>query len=171
MAKLRSVMSEGAAGFAGRVSLDDVSRLSYFVVGALAQFVDTVSSVQGAADLLISLDEAFELPIEVSVLTIQNSAVVTEGFDLRVGVIVATSKGLVGETELFLFTSGYCEVVVSIAVLGFQVVEVGSKISVAAQLNLGSSSEVSLLSKLGIKLTGEFTLLLLEASLFISGTA
>jgi len=97
--------------------------------------------------------------------------VVTEGFDLRVGVIVATSKGLVGETELFLFTSGYCEVVVSIAVLGFQVVEVGSKISVAAQLNLGSSSEVSLLSKLGIKLTGEFTLLLLEASLFISGTA
>merc|ERR1712070_1369649 len=49
--------------------------------------------------------------------------------------------------------------------------EVSSEVSVAAEFDLRSSSQVSLLGKLSIKLTGEFTLLLLETSLFISSTA
>jgi hypothetical protein len=58
--------------------------------------------------------------------------VVAEGFNLAMGIIVTSSKSLVGETEFFLLTSGYGKVVVGIAVLAFQVVKVGSEISVAA---------------------------------------
>ena len=96
---------------------------------------------------------------------------VTEGFNLTVSIVVAGSEGLVREAEFFLLTSGYGEVVVSIAVLALKVVEVGSEVSVAAQLNLGSSGEISFLGKLGIELAGQLTLLLLEASLLISSTA
>jgi hypothetical protein len=63
-------VSEGAATFAGAGSLNNVGRLSYFVVGTLAQFVDSVSSVEGATDLLISVHKAFELTIKVSVLAV-----------------------------------------------------------------------------------------------------
>jgi len=97
--------------------------------------------------------------------------VVTEGFNLTVSVIVAGSEGLVGEAEFFLLTSGYGEVVVSVAVLALKVVEVGREVSVTAQLNLGSSGEVGFLSEFGIKLAGQLTLLLLEAGLLISSTA
>lgn len=96
---------------------------------------------------------------------------VTEGFNLTVSVIVAGSEGLVGEAEFFLLTSGYGEVVVSVAVLALKVVEVGREVSVTAQLNLGSSGEVGFLSEFGIKLAGQLTLLLLEAGLLISSTA
>jgi hypothetical protein len=58
--------------------------------------------------------------------------VVAEGFNLAMGIIVTSSESLVGETEFFLLTSGYGKVVVGIAVLAFQVVKVGSEISVAA---------------------------------------
>lgn len=57
---------------------------------------------------------------------------VAEGFNLAMGIIVTSSESLVGETEFFLLTSGYGKVVVGIAVLAFQVVKVGSEISVAA---------------------------------------
>ena len=96
---------------------------------------------------------------------------VTEGFNLTVSVVVAGSEGLVREAEFFLLTSGYGEVVVSIAVLALKVVEVGREVSVTAQLNLGSSGEVGFLSEFGIKLAGQLTLLLLEAGLLISSTA
>jgi len=96
---------------------------------------------------------------------------VTEGFNLTVSVIVAGSEGLVGEAEFFLLTSGYGEVVVSVAVLALKVVEVGREVSVTAQLNLGSSGEVRFLSEFGIELAGQLTLLLLEAGLLISSTA
>jgi len=97
--------------------------------------------------------------------------VVTEGFNRSVSVIVAGSEGVVGEAEFFLLTSGYGEVVVSVAVLALKVVEVGREVSVTAQLNLGSSGEVGFLSEFGIKLAGQLTLLLLEAGLLISSTA
>jgi hypothetical protein len=148
-----------------------VSRLSYFKVGTLAQFVNSVSSVESATNLLIGVHEALELSVEVSVLTVQNATVVTEGLNLTMGVIVTSSEGLVGETEFFLLTSGYSEVVVGIAMLALQVVEVGGEISVAAQLNFGPSGKVGLLGELSIELTSKFTLLLLETSLFISSTA
>lgn len=96
---------------------------------------------------------------------------VTEGFNLTVSVIVAGSEGLVGEAEFFLLASGYGEVVVSVAVLGLKVVEVGSEVSVTAQLNLGSSGEIGFLSEFGIELAGQLALLLLEAGLLISSTA
>lgn len=164
-------MSEGAARFARGVPLDNMSRLSYLVVRASTQFVHAVSSVESVANLLVSLDKAFKLSIQVSVLAIQNSTVMTKGLNLSMGIVVTSSESLVRESEFFLLTSGYCEVVFSITVLGFQVVEVSSEVSVATEFNLRPSSEVSLLSKLGIKLTSEFTLLLLKTSLFISSTA
>jgi len=109
-----------------------VGRLSDFIVGTLAQFVNSVSSVESATNLLVGVHEALELSVEVSVLTVQNATVVTEGLNLTMGIIVASSEGLVGETEFLLLTSGNGEVVVGIAVLAFQVVKVCGEISVAA---------------------------------------
>jgi len=64
------VVSEGAAAFAWGGSLYDVCALSYFVVRTLLQFVHAVSSVESAADLLVSLHKALELTIKVSVLAV-----------------------------------------------------------------------------------------------------
>lgn len=68
--KLYSVVSEGAATFAWGGSLNDAGRLSYFVVRTLAQVVDSVSSVQGATNLLVGVYKTLELSIEMSVLAV-----------------------------------------------------------------------------------------------------
>jgi len=86
--------------------------------------------------LFVGLHKTLKLAIQVSVLSIKNSAVVTESLDLTLSVMVACVKSLVRETEFLLLASRYGEVVISVAVLALQVVKVSGEISVAAQFNL-----------------------------------
>ena len=106
--------------------------MSNFVVGTLAQFVHTVSSVEGAANLFIGVHKALKFSVKMSVLAVQNTTVVAKGLNLTMGIVVTSSECLVGEAEFFLLTSGYGKVVVSVAVHALQVVEVGGEISVTA---------------------------------------
>jgi len=86
--------------------------------------------------LFVGLHKTLKLAIQVSVLSIKNSAVVTESLDLTLSVMVTCVKSLVRETEFLLLASRYGEVVISVAVLALQVVKVSGEISVAAQFNL-----------------------------------
>jgi len=86
--------------------------------------------------LFVGLHKTLKLAIQVSVLSIKNSAVVTESLDLTLRVMVTCVKSLVRETEFLLLASRYGEVVISVAVLALQVVKVSGEISVAAQFNL-----------------------------------
>ena len=86
--------------------------------------------------MFVSLHKALKLAIQVSVLSVKNSAVVTESLDLTLRIGVACVKSLVRETKFLLLASRYGEVVISVAVLALQVVKVSGEISVAAQFNL-----------------------------------
>lgn len=86
--------------------------------------------------MFVSLHKALKLAIQVSVLSVKNSAVMTESLDLTLRIGVACVKSLVRETEFLLLASRYGEVVISVAVLALQVVKVSGEISVAAQFNL-----------------------------------
>lgn len=86
--------------------------------------------------MFVGLHKTLKLAIQVSVLSIKNSAVVTESLDLTLSVMVTCVKSLVRETEFLLLASRYGEVVISVAVLALQVVKVSGEISVAAQFNL-----------------------------------
>lgn len=86
--------------------------------------------------MFVSLHKALKLAIQVSVLSVKNSEVMTESLDLTLRIGVACVKSLVRETEFLLLASRYGEVVISVAVLALQVVKVSGEISVAAQFNL-----------------------------------
>lgn len=67
--------------------------------------------------MFVGLHKTLKLAIQVSVLSIKNSAVVTESLDLTLSVMVTCVKSLVRETEFLLLASRYGEVVISVAVL------------------------------------------------------
>ena len=47
------------------------------------------SSIQGSADLFVSLNESLKFVVQVSVLSIQDTAVVAESFNLTTAVVVS----------------------------------------------------------------------------------
>lgn len=93
--------------------------------GLVAQVLHAVPTVQGLSDLLVGLNEALQLDVQLSVLSRQHVAVVLEGLNLRAAVIVAAVERLVGEPQVILFSPGSGKGLVGDALLGLQVIEVG----------------------------------------------
>jgi hypothetical protein len=50
---------------------------------------NVISSIQGSADLFVSLNKSLEFVVQVSVLSIQDTAVVAESFNLTTAVVVS----------------------------------------------------------------------------------
>ena len=145
-----------------------LGRLADFIVGPVAQFIDTVTSVERASDGLVGLDKSLELTIQVAVLPIEHTAVVSEGLDLAGGIGVPGSQGLVGESEFLLLTTGDAQVVLSTAMLGLKIVQVCAEIAVASELTLRAAGQVSFLGKLGIESAAHLSLLFGKTSLVIA---
>lgn len=77
----------------------------HLVVSLVSQLLNTVSTVESGADLLICLDEALELSRQVFVLTNQHVAVVLQGIYFCLNISILSLKWLVGETEITLLTA------------------------------------------------------------------
>lgn len=81
-------------------------RALQLVFGLVAQVLNAVAAIQRLSDLLVGLDEALQFNVELSVLARQHVAVMLEGFNFASAVVVAAVKGLVGEAQVILFSSG-----------------------------------------------------------------
>lgn len=108
--------------------------------------------------------------VKVLVLTVKHAAVVLEGGDLSTTVVVAGGHRLVGETEFFLFASSDDEGVVGGALTSLQIVEVGGEVTVAAELSILSTLQIGFLGKLGIEVTAQVGLILLQTGLLTTST-
>lgn len=57
-------------------------------LGYVLELVDMVPSVQSGPDLLVSVDEALEFDVEISVLTLQSAAVSIQSINLSLDIVV-----------------------------------------------------------------------------------
>jgi len=98
-------------------------RRSELSFGSVTESFDTISSVESASDLLVSLDEAGQLAVEFSVLVGEYVAVGLERGDLTCAVSVTGFETLVAEAELLSLTSGNGQILFGVACLGLKVKE------------------------------------------------
>ena len=75
--------------------------------------VDTVTSVQRGADLLVGLDEPLELDVEVSVLALESPAVGVESIDFGLDIVVPLDQVAIVEAEVVLLLAGGGKLVVA----------------------------------------------------------
>jgi hypothetical protein len=73
----------------------------------------SVSSVQRAANLLVSFDKSLQLNCQVFILSKQNVAVVLQSINFCLDVHVLGLKRLVGEPQVCLLTTASVEIVFS----------------------------------------------------------
>lgn len=103
-------------------------------------------------------------------MTVEHAAVVLEGGDLSTTVVVAGGHRLVGEAEFFLFASSDDEGVVGGALTSLQIVEVGGEVAVAAEFSILSTLQIGFLGQLGIEVTAQRCLILLQTGLLTPST-
>lgn len=88
-------------------------------LGLLSQAHDSVSSVQGGSNLLVGLNEALELDVQVLVLALEDGAVLVNCITFSFNVIVSFQEILVVESEILLFFSGDHQVVLGVPEFSF----------------------------------------------------
>lgn len=115
-----------AAELAWRASLKVVVGGSHLTVGLLSELVNAVSSVEGAADLLVSLNESLQLNGQVSVLVNEHVAMVLQSVDLILAFAVHGLHGLVLETQISLLTLCAVQLLFAVAALTLQLAHLGS---------------------------------------------
>lgn len=98
-------------------------RSSHLAFGFIAELINTFPSVQGAADLLVSLNKALELNSQISILANENIAVVLQSIDFCLNISIGLLKGLVRETEVILFALAAVELLLGVAALALQFVQ------------------------------------------------
>lgn len=107
--------------------------MTNFVLCLVAESLNAVSSVERSTNLFICVNETLELGVQFDVLAGEDVAMVLKSVDFCSHVAVLSLHGLCCESKLILLTLCCIQVVVSGSTLGFQVVQVGGEISVAAQ--------------------------------------
>ena len=95
---------------------------------------------------------------------------VLESGYLGAHVSVVTLHSLGRETKIVLFASIAGEIIVGGATPGLQVIEVGRKVSVSAELTLRAANKLRLLSHFEVKGTGELSTFFVVTGLIITGT-
>ena len=75
------------------------------MLGLVAEGINAVTTVESNSNLLVCVNEALQLLVELNVLSSQNIAVVLESVDLRTHVNVLGSQRLGRETQVILLAS------------------------------------------------------------------
>ena len=75
------------------------------MLGLVAEGLNAVTTVERNSNLLVCVNEALQLLVELNVLSSQNIAVVLESVDLRTHVNVLGSQRLGRETQVILLAS------------------------------------------------------------------
>jgi hypothetical protein len=158
------------AGADGAAAFELLVALLHLVLGLSAEVFNTVASVKGRSNLLVSLHEALQLQVKVLVLVLQHATVVLEGINFLAEVAVTALQALVRETEVVLFTARHSQVLVSSARFSLELVQVSSESAVAGKLSLGTVHEVALLVHLKVEGAGEVALVVVEAGELLTGS-
>ena len=94
-------------------------------IGRVAQRLNAVASVKRHSNLLVSVDEALQLRVQLDVLAGEDVAVVLEGVDFGAAITVLGGERLHLEAEIVLLTPLARQVVIRGPILGLKVVQVG----------------------------------------------
>lgn len=160
--------SEVMVDLAGAGPLKNVVGGPHLTFSLVSKLINTIATVQSAADLFISLNKSLEFNSQISVLINENIAMVLKSIDLTLNIGISALKVLVRETKVILLTLGTVELLISVTALSLQLTKLGSELLVAATFSLKSSKQVILLSHLAIKGALLSALLFLKASCIIS---
>lgn len=118
-----------------------------------SQILHSVSSVEGASDLLVCLHELLKLNVQFSVLLLQHVDVLLEGSNLSLNVRVSIEQTGIAESHFIQILSGVEDLVVSASVLGLQLIDLGRKLSVLLEFEVSLSQKSSSLFTLPIALS------------------
>ena len=97
-----------ASSTARRRALHHRLALAHFCLGLVTESLNTVATVERHSNLLIRVDEALQLAVELNVLAGQHIAVVLEGVNLGAHVNVLCVQRLGCETQIVLLASVAC---------------------------------------------------------------
>lgn len=122
-------------------------------LGHVLELVDMVPSIQSGPDLLVSLDEALEFDVEISVLTLQSAAVSIQSIDLSLHIIVTFNKVAVIEPQVVLLLPGSCQLVISRSQHVLSLEYLSIQVTVSAILRFCLSGEVLLVCELAIQIS------------------
>lgn len=128
-----------------------------------------VTSVQGGTDLLVSVDEALQLDVEVTVLTLEGIAVVTKCADLSLDIVVSLEEVGVVEAQVILLTASDSQVVLDSSQAVLSVKDLSVEVTVASVLTLSLTSQVLLVGKLAIEVSLESVHFSIESGVVILG--
>lgn len=105
--------------------------------------------------MLVSLDEALQFNVKISVLALKHVAVGLERVDFRLDVLVAVKEVVVAEAEVVsLFASNH-ELVLNIPVAGLTLEQLALQLSISTIFIFGLALQVSLLGKLSVEVSLE----------------
>ena len=96
----------------------------------MAQSFDAITPVKSLANLLVSINEALKLRVELNILASQHIAMVLESIDFLAHIGVLRLHRLCSEAQVVLLAPRDSHVVISPTILGFEVVECGSQVTV-----------------------------------------
>jgi hypothetical protein len=153
-----------------RGSLQLLVRDAEFILSLVAEVFDAVSAVKRLSNLLVCLNEALELAVKFSVLSGQHVAVVLQGFNLSLAVVVATTHGLVGEAQVVLLSAGSAEALIGSSALSLQIIELSGSITIAGKLAFGSTHKIGFLLHFEVESTALLRLLVLSKVVLVSGS-
>lgn len=130
--------------------------------------VDALAAVKRGSDLLVRLNEALELYIQVPVLVLKHGAVIVKCVDLAPDVVIALAKALVCESQVVYFVPRHGERFVRGPDLGFVVIDRGGHVALSVHLVVVTLSVVFFFRKFHVKLPREALLLVLKPGLLVA---
>ncbi len=110
-----------------------------FNLSSLSKVYNSVSSVEGRSNLLISLDKLLKLLVKVSVLLFQDANVLLESCDFSLNVSVSIEETGVAELNIIKLLSNDNNLVISGSVLAFKIKQKCAEFSVSLEFQVSLS--------------------------------
>lgn len=132
-----------------------IGRSASLGIGLLSQAHDSVSSIQGRSDLLVSLHEPLQLDVEILVLALENGTVLVDGVALGLHIVVSLQEILVVESKVFLLLLGDRQLIFGVTEFSLSFKYLRVKISISRVFGLCLSLQVRFVSQLAVKVSLE----------------
>lgn len=148
--KQKSVLGSSTSGWGS--SLEFKLGSLDFSVTLVSELGNSVSSVESGSDLLVSLDESLQLSIKVFVLPLKDVAMWVKSIQFSFQILVSLHDITVTESHIFLFLSGYHQLVLDLSLSLFSLIQLSWEISVLRVFDFGLSLQVSFVGELAIQI-------------------
>ena len=111
----------------------------------MSESLDAVSSVECIADLFVSLNKSLKFSVKLNILTSEHIAVMLKGIDFSSVVSIGLAHRRSCESEVILFASAHCQIVVSGTGFSFDVIQLCGQALVTLNFLLGTSDQLRFL--------------------------